>query len=128
MKDLILVRGVSGAGKTTFADTISKVVFSADNFFTSIFGKYNFNPTKLTEAHADCLRRTKNSMLTGTAKIVVANTFVAEWEMKPYFELAKKYKYRISTVIVENRHGSTNTHGVPSDVLKKQKQNFNIKL
>jgi 50S ribosomal subunit-associated GTPase HflX len=61
-------------------------------------------------------------------KIVVSNTFTQEWEMEPYFELAKKYGYKVFTVIVENRHGGTNEHNVPEDKIEQMKNRFSIKL
>ena len=62
------------------------------------------------------------------SKIVVANTFTQDWEMAPYFEMADRYKYRIHTVIVENRHDGKNIHGVPEDKLEIMKNRFEIKL
>ena len=62
------------------------------------------------------------------AKIVVANTFTQEWEMKIYFDMAERYNYRVHTLIVENRHGNENVHGVPEDKLQKMKARFEIKL
>jgi hypothetical protein len=61
-------------------------------------------------------------------EIVVSNTFTQEWEMKPYFELAKTYGYTVFTLIVENRHGGKNTHGVPDEKLEQMKNRFEIKL
>ena len=62
------------------------------------------------------------------SKIVIANTFTEEWEMEPYFEMAERYKYRIHTLIVENRHDSKNVHNVPEDKLKQMENRFQIKL
>ncbi len=61
-------------------------------------------------------------------QIAVSNTFTQEWEMQPYFDLAAKYGYAVFTVIVENRHGGVNQHGVPDEVLTKMKDRFEIKL
>ena len=61
-------------------------------------------------------------------RIIVSNTFTQEWEMKPYFDIAEKYGYRVYSLIVENRHGGVNEHGVPSDKLEQMKNRFNIKL
>ena len=61
-------------------------------------------------------------------KIVVANTFTEEWEMKPYFEMAERYNYRIHTVIVENRHGNKNIHNVPDEKLQSMKSRFDIQI
>ena len=60
--------------------------------------------------------------------IGVANTFTQEWEMAPYFEMAEKFGWRISTVIVENRHNGENIHGVPVDKIEQMEDRFQIKL
>ena len=60
--------------------------------------------------------------------IVVSNTFTQEWEMKPYFDLAKTYGYQVFSLIVENRHGGLNQHGVPEDKVQIMKDRFEIKL
>jgi len=60
--------------------------------------------------------------------IVVSNTFTQEWEMEPYFKLAEKYGYTVFSVIVENRHGGKNEHGVPEEKVQVMKNRFQIKL
>jgi hypothetical protein len=60
--------------------------------------------------------------------VVVSNTFTQEWEMEPYNKLAEKYGYKVFSVIVENRHGGVNTHGVPEDKLEIMKNRFEVKL
>lgn len=61
-------------------------------------------------------------------EIAVANTFTQEWEFQPYFELAEKYGYKTFSIVVENRHGGVNQHGVPQDKLEQMKNRFSIKL
>lgn len=61
-------------------------------------------------------------------EIAVSNTFTQEWEMETYFKLAKQYDYTVFTVIVENRHGGVNQHGVPEDKIQIMKDRFEIKL
>lgn len=133
--DLILLRGVPGSGKTTAAEVILRCVrgdnpdvLSADNFFMSEKGIYNFDATKLKEAHNDCLLKCAERMKNEFSRIVVANTFTEEWEMEKYFEIAERYKYRVHTLIVENRHGGTNIHGVPVEKVNQMRDRFNIKL
>jgi hypothetical protein len=64
----------------------------------------------------------------GLKKIVVSNTFTQEWEMLPYFELGKKYDFKVISLIVENRHNGVNDHNVPIEVIDKMKNRFEIKL
>jgi hypothetical protein len=45
-----------------------------------------------------------------------------------YYEKAKYYDYDVFSVILENRHGGVNTHGVPEDKLEIMKNRFEIKL
>jgi len=133
--ELILLRGLPGSGKTTLAKIILQLrstdepeVLSADDFFEDKEGDYNFDPTKLKEAHNYCQFRCSERMRQQKAKIVVANTFTQEWEMDEYFKMAERYNYRVHTVIVENRHGNENIHGVPEDKLQQMKNRFNVKL
>jgi len=128
---LCLIRGASGAGKTSLANAITPpgVVISADDFFINKeSGKYEFDMNKISQAHHYCQTTTKSHMINKIERIYVANTFTNEWEMAAYFDLAKKYKYKIFTVIVENRHSGINVHDVPEKTLQKQKSRFNIKL
>ena len=128
MKDLILVRGVSGAGKTTLAELIADHVFSADDYFYDLEGNYDFDPSRLRDAHMYCEERTECEMERGTTPIAVANTFTRKWEMDAYFKLAERYGYRVSTVIVENRHGGKSVHGVPDTTIDKMKTRFEVEL
>ena len=127
MKELILLRGLPGSGKSTLAKTIGGPVFEADNYFM-FDGVYKFNPSLLEVAHNECRDRTQIAMADGHEKIIVSNTFTQEWEMEVYYELAEKYGYRVFSIIVENRHGGVNEHGVPDDKLKIMKNRFEVKL
>jgi predicted kinase len=133
--DLILLRGLPGSGKSTLGNVILQLpnnnpqeVLSADDFFVNNEGEYIFDGTKLKEAHNYCQFRCSERMRQQIVRIVVANTFTEDWEMKPYFEMAERYNYRVHTLIVENRHESENVHEVPEDKLQKMKNRFEIKL
>ncbi len=126
-KDLILVRGVSGSGKSTFAETLGCPVFTADDYFM-VDGKYQFVASLLPDAHADCKAKVQRAMYEGVERIAVANTFTQEWEMEPYLYLASSHDYRVFSIIVESRHGFDNVHEVPSSGVEKQRERFEIKL
>ncbi len=133
--ELILLRGLPGSGKSTLAKIILQLpsnaepeVLSADDFFENQDGIYNFDATKIKEAHNYCQFRCSERMRQQKARIVVANTFTQEWEMEEYYKMAERYNYRVHTVIVENRHGNKNVHGVPEDKLQQMKDRFQIKL
>ena len=133
---LFLVRGLPGSGKTSFASAIwnNYAVCEADKFFYDKEGNYNFDPSKLREAHTWCKNEVESRMIEHQnnqqyyPEIAVSNTFTQEWEMEDYFKLAEKYEYKVVSLILENRHGSQNVHGVPDEKLQIMKDRFQIKL
>ena len=127
MKELYLLRGLPGSGKSTLAKSLGGKHFEADMYFVRD-GEYNFDVTKLKEAHEWCRSSVGGLMINEEPKLVVSNTFTQEWEMKPYFDLARNYGYRVHSLIVENRHGGINEHGVPEEKLEQMKNRFEIKL
>jgi len=135
-KKLYIVRGLPGSGKSTFAlDLVGSdfLVCEADKYFMQD-GEYKFDGSKLKEAHESCRSLVETYMKDSLVndqfyrEIAVSNTFTQEWEMQPYFDLAKQYGYMVFTVIVENRHGGVNQHGVPDEALTRMKDRFEIKL
>ncbi len=135
MKNLYIIRGLPGSGKSTIAKSLGKPwqIFEADQFFMKN-GKYEFDGSKLKDAHDWCKRKVQYWMHPSLVRplffrnIVISNTFTQEWEMRFYQIIAKKYGYRVHTIIVENRHGGVNTHGVPEEKLEQMKERFQIKL
>jgi predicted kinase len=134
---LFLVRGIPGSGKSTFAKNIwnEYAVCEADKFFhNKETGEYNFDASRLKEAHEWCRNEVETRMKDHQAnpqyypEIVVSNTFTQEWEMQSYIDLAKKYGYQVTTLIVENRHGNRNVHNVPDETLDRMRQRFEVKL
>lgn len=96
-KKLILMRGISGSGKSTKASQLSKggVVFSTDEFFY-FEGKYIFDLDKTTEYHKKNVDRTEDAMQHSISPIVIDNNNITASAMKPYVELADKYGYDVS--------------------------------
>ena len=127
MKELYLLRGLPGSGKSTLAKSLGGMHMEADKYFMD-GDEYKFDPSKTRDAHAWCQRAVRVWMTNSVPKIVVSNTFTQEWEMQPYFDLAEKYGYRVYSLVVENRHGGVNEHGVPEEKLVQMKSRFEIKL
>jgi len=127
-KILYLVRGIPGSGKSTLAKQLTSNVFEADHYFYDNDGNYNFIPSEIKEAHKECQEFVGYAMESGIPKIAVSNTFTQEWELQPYYELAIKHGYYVTSLIVENRHGNESIHGVPEDKVQIMKERFEIKL
>ena len=126
-KILYIVRGIPGSGKSTFAKTLGGEHYEADMFFIKD-SEYKFDGSKIKLAHNWCMIQTQKAMADDEPKIVVSNTFTQEWEMETYFKLAEENGYKVFTIIVENRHGEINQHGVPEDKIQIMKDRFEIKL
>jgi predicted kinase len=133
-KNLYLLRGIPGAGKSTLAKQLGDTHFETDSYFM-VDGEYKFDPTKLKKAHEWCQGEVELAMIHNHvtygldgSDIVVSNTFTQEWEMEKYYQLANQYDYRVFSIIVENRHGGKNLHGVPEDKLQIMKDRFEVKL
>ena len=102
--------------------------YEADMYFINEHGKYEFDASKIKDAHKWCQDMVFTAMSKQQKTIVVSNTFTQEWEMDEYYKLAETFDYRVHSIIVENRHGGINEHGVPNDKLEQMKNRFNIKL
>lgn len=126
MKNLFLLRGLPGSGKTTLGNTIAQHCFAADDYFM-VDGEYCFDASKLKTAHEFCQSRTRMHMELGV-DVAVSNTFTQTWEMKPYFDMAEEFGYTVHSLIVENRHGGVNVHGVPEEAIKKMRNRFDVRL
>jgi predicted kinase len=132
----VLLRGLPGSGKSSFAKHMWSdfVICEADQFFYDSEGNYNFDPSKLKDAHKYCRDKVETFMSDNEKnsqfypEIVVSNTFTREWEMDEYFKLAKKYNYQVVSLIVENRHGNKNVHGVPDSKIEEMRNRFEISL
>ena len=125
--NLIIIRGLPGAGKTTFGRFLSESIpgarqIEADQFF-EITGPYRFDPKRIHDAHEWCRSETYFSMSKEVPVIIVSNTFTRNWEMAPYITLAQRFDYTYTVLTVEsgmqsvNALAQRNIHGVPVETI-----------
>ncbi|KII75800.1 ATP-binding protein [Vibrio renipiscarius] len=121
MPKLTLIRGLPGSGKSTLASTYHAAHFEADMYFALATGQYQFDPLQLEQAHKWCQEQTEHALRKGQ-DVVVSNTFVRRWEIKPYFEMAKKLKATFE--VIECTGGFQNIHGVSPAVIDKMRSRW----
>ena len=123
--DLYIVRGIPGAGKSTFAKKLiekglADVYYEADMFFEKN-GKYEFDPSKLGLAHEWCRKQVETALDAGKT-VVVSNTFTRLSEIFPYTDLCDDLGKTFKVVRLETNYGSI--HNVPKDAIEKMKNRF----
>ncbi|NWZ63396.1 N4BP2 protein, partial [Acrocephalus arundinaceus] len=96
---LVLLRGVPGSGKSYLArnlleDNPGGIILSTDDYFYK-HGQYRYDPDCLGEAHDWNRKRAKEAFEMRISPIIIDNTNIQAWEMKPYVTLAQQFKYKV---------------------------------
>lgn len=148
MTSLILVRGLPGAGKSTFAHAYAAkmlaesrepaTTLSADDYFTDQDGDYHWDPRLLAQAHRSCQERTFHALDYGNSAIV-ANTFSTKKEFEPYLRMIDrgggKEGRRVAGVslgvfslfdagLSDRELAERNVHGVPEHTIAKMRDRW----
>ncbi|XP_031732214.1 NEDD4-binding protein 2 isoform X3 [Anarrhichthys ocellatus] len=98
-KVLVLLRGAPGSGKSTLARAFLEqnpggVRLSTDDYFTR-HGVYQYDPAALGEAHEWNHKQAKEAFARAANPIIIDNTNMQGWEMKPYVAQALKHGYKV---------------------------------
>lgn len=126
-KVLIIIRGLPGSGKSTLAnslvDTMSgKIAMcEADDYFI-VGGKYEFDKTKLPDAHRMCYNKCKDAMEDDFDVVIVSNTSCSRGEYARYIDLARQYDYAVQVIDVHGEFESV--HGVPAESLARMEERW----
>nr|WP_250155624.1 AAA family ATPase [Vibrio sp. Y42_MX_L11] len=118
---LTLVRGIPGSGKSTHAKTLDAKLVEADQFFIDKDGLYQYDNAQIKNAHNWCKLETTRLLKAGF-NVVVANTFVKNWEMKFYQNLANDME--LAFEVIEVKGSYQNVHGVPDSVVERMASQF----
>ena len=132
-KNLILLRGLPGAGKSSLANVLSEYgkypVFAIDDYFTNkITGEYQFNFAENYLAYKQCESFCMQALAQGIIKVFIDNTFTLDWELTPYFKLAAQFDYALYVITVEKYHNNKNVHDISQEQLVKMAEKYKVKL
>ncbi len=100
-KEMFILRGVPGCGKSTVAESLGGVICCADDFFM-VDGKYQFDAQLLGQAHKQCFDKCEEALKQNCERVVVANTNVRIEDVETYRNLGNQYGYTVFVLIVEN--------------------------
>lgn len=126
MKQLILLRGLPGAGKSTLAEALGFPIFEADDWF-HLFNGGEFDGASLGKAHGWCQEQARSTLDDGYS-VVVSNTSTTEAEVEVYSRMAAECDARFVSLIVENRHDGESVHNVPAATIDRMRERFSTKL
>lgn len=123
MTHLVLVRGIQGSGKTTFATThYPQYVHWETDKLCMKNGVYVFEPAMVKNNHI-ISQLYVDQLLKQGMNVVVSNTFSTLWEMEPYLKmLAHKSIFRMTTPIEVCL--SRQVHNVPEETVHKVAARF----
>lgn len=117
---LTLIRGLPGSGKSSVASMFKGYIhLETDQFWGP---NYEFDRSRLGEAHAWCQAETRKWLLEWRTSVVVSNTFTTKEEMAPYFAIAKEAGIVPQVILCQGQWNSI--HKVPADVIERMADRF----
>ena len=118
--NLVLIRGLPGSGKSTYAKKIGCFHVEADMYHCKD-GDYVFDGTRARLAHNWCQKAAMFAMEQGM-DVAVSNTFTQKWEIQPYIDFANKTGHKVRIIRMTKEYGTV--HGVPLETVQRMRDRF----
>ena len=148
MKNLIIIRALPGAGKSTLAELIaastpgSSAICTTDDYpglytydedMGLVFNGMQFDENDvpmIVKAHQWNQETAESAMVDGKNTVIVPNTNVMRWEFQSYLDLAEREGYQVFVISLFDG-GCTdeellhrNAHGVPLQAIQGMRERF----
>tara|TARA_R100000781_G_scaffold3891_1_gene5131 strand:- start:918 stop:1382 length:465 start_codon:yes stop_codon:yes gene_type:complete len=139
MKQLIIMQGISGSGKSTFVKAFKKkndIVLSTDDYFIDDDGNYNFDESKLKEYHMKTFTECVNKMqdtnrpekvikgILGDVTIWLDNTNCKNKDVDPYISVAKLNGFKVFHIRADVTVTPLLNSKAPTEVVEQQKKDL----
>jgi predicted kinase len=123
MKSLQILRGIPGSGKSTYAKSqTGAVICSADDYFLQADGTYQYDKTKLQDAHDFCFKKCHDALHAGEQTVIIDNMNATAWEISPYIMLGRNFGYNVEVLNFpcdDQLGASRNIHDVPLEDIER---------
>ena len=131
MKELVILRGLPGSGKSTFAKLLTTgrdaVIIENDQYMYED-GIYVWSTSKIKAAVKDTNERLYKALVKKVELIVISNVNARANDFSTYIEIGNLHGYKVSSIIVENRAETKSIHNVEDETMQRMSENFQIKL
>lgn len=118
---LVIVRGLPGSGKSSFAKKNFNCLILENDMFHIGMGKYQYSNGNIKDAISWCYNTCMEALYNGM-DVVVANTFTKKRFVEGYRELALNAGAEFEVYRCVADYG--NTHNVPKFVLENMRNSF----